>query len=426
MLVLLGAFECAPQSAPPRIEQKPADVALNTPDPPGFGRSSAAVPVITSTLHVVGNHLEDHGKPVRLFGVNHSGTETSCRGWHGETSLFQGPTDESLVAGMKTWHVNAVRIPVNEDCWLGINGIADAMGGRNYQRALVNYVRMLRNGGLYVIFDLHMNSAGDVTANGANISEQQAMADRAHSVDFWKTAAWAFKDDPGVLFDLYNEPAINDGNKTITGCDGMACWECWLKGCSLQTRVRNPQTHEEQPLKTVTWETAGMQALVDAVRSVGAGNVVLAGGLNYASQLDHWVKYKPTDPRNNLAASFHTYSGVNDCRDADDICLNKWWNRQLSGIVEAGHPIVAGEFGEYGGCATESDFMKSWLAFSDPKGISYAAWTWDTWGDCASGPNLIKDYDGTPNGASAQAYHDYLLKVAPLGVPAGSDPRGSF
>jgi hypothetical protein len=395
------------------MEERPTDVQGKAPDPPGSGRPNAAVPPIVSTLHVVGNHFEDRGKSVRLFGVNHSGTETSCRGWSSDTSPFQGPADESFVLGMKTWHINAVRIPVNEDCWLGINGVPEAMGGKNYQHALVGYIRMIRNAGLYVIFDLHMNSAGDVTANGANISEQQAMADRAHSLDFWKSAASAFKDDPGVLFDLYNEPAINDGNKTTTACDGMRCWECWLNGCPLKTVVQDPRTHDGKILKTVTWQTAGMQELVNAVRGAGAGNVVLAGGLNYASQLDHWVEYKPRDPRNNLAASFHTYSGVNNCGDGDAICLNKWWNDQLSKVIEAGYPIVAGEFGEYGGCATESDFMKSWLGFADPKAISFAAWTWDTWGDCTAGPNLIKDYAGTPNGSSAQTYHDYLLKVAP-------------
>ena len=27
---------------------------------------------------------------------------------------------------MKAWNINAVRVPLNEDCWLGINGVASA------------------------------------------------------------------------------------------------------------------------------------------------------------------------------------------------------------------------------------------------------------------------------------------------------------
>ena len=368
-------------------------------------------------LHVDGNHFVDQGMTVRLLGVDHSGTETTCRGWNGETAFVEGPADPSFTAGLKSWHINAVRVPLNEDCWLGINGIPAAMGGRNYQQGIAGYVQMMRAASLYVIVDLHMNSVGDVTAGGTNISDQQAMADQAHSLDFWKSVASTFKGDQGVVFDLYNEPAINDGSRTSTPCDettsqGAACWQCWLKGCSLQTDVTDARK-SGPTLKTVTWMTAGMQAMVDAVRGTGAQNVLMAGGWNYASVLDQWVKYKPIDPLNNLAASFHTYSGVNNCSDSDSACLNGWWNTQLGGIVQGSYPIITGEFGEYGGCNSESGFMNSWFAFADPKGLSYTAWTWDTWGDCTAGPNLIKDYGGTPNGASAQAYHDHLLKIVP-------------
>jgi endoglucanase len=371
-----------------------------------------------SGLHVEGNHFVDQGKTVRLLGVNHSGTESNCRSWNGEATIFQGPTDATLVAGMKTWHINAVRIPLNEDCWLGLNGVPAAVGGTNYQQGIAKYVQMIRTGGLYVIVDLHMNSVGDVTAGGVNISDQQAMADKAHSLDFWKSVASTFKGDQGVVFDLYNEPAINDSSRTTTPCDdttsqGAACWQCWLSGCSLTTKVSDPRNGGGASIKTVTWATAGMQDMVSAVRSSGAKNVVMAGGWNYASVLDQWTKYKPNDPLNNMSASFHTYSGINGCADSDATCLDNWWNAQLGAIAQGGFPVVTGEFGEYGGCNSESNFMSSWFAFADPKGFSYTAWTWDTWGGCAIGPNLISDYGGTPNGSAAQAYRDHLLTLVP-------------
>jgi hypothetical protein len=156
-----------------------------------------------------------------------------------------------------------------------------------------------------------------------------------------------------------------------------------------------------------------MQDMVNAVRSSGAKNVLMAGGWNYASVLDQWTKYKPNDPLNNMSASFHTYSGINGCADSDATCLDNWWNAQLGGIAQGGFPVVTGELGEYGGCNSESNFMTSWFAFADPKGFSYTAWTWDTWGGCAIGPNLISDYGGTPNGSAAQAYRDHLLTLVP-------------
>src|SRR5579859_3361821 len=280
--VLLGCASTQPPAAP---LAGPAAAGASAPP----GRATPPGRAAASTLHVEGNHFVDGGKTVRLLGVNHSGTESSCREWNRETSLFQGPTDDSLVAGMKTWHINAVRLPLNEDCWLGINGISPAMGGKVYQAAIVDYVQRIRSGGLYVILDLHMNSAEDTTADGHNVSDQQAMADHAHSPDFWRGIANAFAGDLGVLFDLYNEPAINDGNRTSTACDGEACWQCWRDGCSLKTDVEDPRTeHRGRKIRSVTWQTAGMQELVDAVRGTGAKNVVLAGGLNYASQLDEW------------------------------------------------------------------------------------------------------------------------------------------
>ena len=69
-----------------------------------------------------GNAIVDSaGRVIQLRGVNRSGAEYACaEGW----GFFDGPTDDpASIAAMKSWHVNAVRLPMNEDCWLGINGV---------------------------------------------------------------------------------------------------------------------------------------------------------------------------------------------------------------------------------------------------------------------------------------------------------------
>jgi endoglucanase len=73
---------------------------------------------------------------------------------------------------MASWHINAVRVPLNEDCWLGINGVNPAYAGANYQFAIGTYVRALHSAGLIVILDLHGNAPGATLATG-----QQVMAD---------------------------------------------------------------------------------------------------------------------------------------------------------------------------------------------------------------------------------------------------------
>src|SRR5947209_9653167 len=89
----------------------------------------AAVPAAfargPSGLHVAGPRLLDgHGRVVHLHGVNRSGPEYACiQGW----GVFDGPSGAASVAAIASWHANIVRIPLNEDCWLAVNGSSPPM-----------------------------------------------------------------------------------------------------------------------------------------------------------------------------------------------------------------------------------------------------------------------------------------------------------
>ena len=71
---------------------------------------------------------------MRLLGVNRSGTEYHCVSRAAASST--GPSDAASIGAMKSWHINAVRVPLNESCWLGINGIAPELGGAAYRAAI--------------------------------------------------------------------------------------------------------------------------------------------------------------------------------------------------------------------------------------------------------------------------------------------------
>jgi hypothetical protein len=247
-----------------------------------------------------------------------------------------------------SWHINAVRIPLNEDCWLGINGLSAAYGGASYQSAIHAYVSLLHQAGLYAILDLHWNAPGTVAATG-----QQQMPDADHAPAFWSSVATSFKSDPAVLFDLYNEP--HD-----------VSWGCWLNGCTAPG-----------------WQTAGMQSLVNAVRATGATQPIMVGGLAWANDLSGWLANQPVDPGSSLVASYHTYN-FNVC---DPTC----WNATVAPLAKS-VPVVTGELGE-DDCAHA--YIDQYMSWADQRGISYLAWTWDTW-DCAGGPALISAYSGTP------------------------------
>ncbi len=375
LLVAMGA--CGgqppepPRSAPPP-RGEPVTTASAVPVPP------VALPA-NRGLRVEGNRFVTEGHPVRLLGVSHSGTENVCTEGHGE--IFQGPTGEDLVAPMLAWKVNTVRVPLNEDCWLGINGVAPATSGHTYQVAIQTFVSMLRYHGLFVVLDLHWNAPG-----GGLAKSQLPMADADHAPAFWTSVASAFRDDSGVVFDVYNEPFIKTDNADTTDP-----WACWASGCTMKPSTPGGEA----------WKSAGMQSMVDAVRGTGARNVILLGGLSYANDLSGWLAHAPHDPVNQLAASYHLYNFAWPCNTM--AC----WTSTIASVA-AKVPVVTGELGE-NDC--DHGFIDAYTAWADPLGISYLGWAWNTW-DCKQGPSLISGYDGTPTGFGA-GFKAHLATLKP-------------
>jgi endoglucanase len=121
-----------------------------------------------ANLRVRGSSLVDgpgRGHVVQLRGVNRSGLEYACiQGW----GFFDSPhpdriDDPAMIAAMKRWDINVVRVPLNEDCWLGIN-TPRGRGGAPYRRIVERYVHALGAAGLYVIVDLHVAAPGRTKA----------------------------------------------------------------------------------------------------------------------------------------------------------------------------------------------------------------------------------------------------------------------
>src|ERR1019366_1736318 len=138
----------------------------------------------------------------------------------------------------------------------------------------------------------------------------------------------------------------------------------------------------------LTWSTAGMQELLDAVRATGATNVVLTSTLQWSQQMDGWLKYKPTDPAGQLGAVWHAYAAAKYPTQvacvADEILsvgLPQCSALEMSAvqdILTAGYPVVITEFGDAIGGAT-APWAAVLLPFADAHGIGYLAWAWDTW-----------------------------------------------
>jgi hypothetical protein len=316
-----------------------------------------STPATPKPVHVQGNRLVNApGQTVTLRGVNRMGTEYACvQGW----GMSDGPRDAASIQAMKAWGVNAVRLSINEDCWLAINGVPPAYGGANYQRMIKDYVSVIHLQGLYAILELHWNAPGTALATG-----QQPMPDADHTPTFWSQVASAFKGNDAVIFDLFNEPWPDEQR------DSPAAWTCWRDGGTCPG---------------VPFQAAGMQTLVDAVRATGATNVIALGGVSHSNALSQWLTYAPRDPLNNLAASWHVYN-FNACNAI--ACFES-----TVAPVAAQVPVIASEIGVNDCGAT---FLKGLMSWLDAHQMSYLAWTWNLWGPECSSLALISDYAGTP------------------------------
>jgi endoglucanase len=349
--------------------------------PAGNGGDSAVAAQVQGLRVSGGKIVNAGGRAVRLTGFNNSGAEYACEEGWGIFDTPQGTMTRAIVAAMASWAgANAVRVPVNEQCWLGLPGVRPAYAGASYRHAIEQYVALLNAYGFAVILDL----AG--TAPGAEKSANQEQMPDSHSVAFWQSAAVTFRGNSSVLFDLFNEPWPN------SDADTTAAWACWRSGgCTLASS--NGGEH---------YRAVGMQQLVRAVRAAGARNIIIAEGIQHAEAVDKWLTYRPGDPTGNIIASVHVYS-FNRCSNLR--CYNGAMKRLAARV-----PMLIGELGpdltvpyttaldnycppaDVGKTAFDSTLL-NWASSNK---VSWTAWSWNPWGDCWS---LVKNFAGAPASA---------------------------
>ncbi len=386
----------------------------------GAVRAQAAAPL---SIAVSGNHFVDGaGTTVRLLGVNVPSTEYACdQGW----GYASQPLTLATADAIATWHADAVRVPLNEDCWLGLNGQPSYGTELGYQQAIETWVADLNAAGLYAIVDLHWTAPGTSDADG-----QRPMPDD-HSVAFWSSVAGVFKSDHAVVFDAFNEPYSPEAN----GNSSLAVsWACWLGGgCPVPVANQNDPINDND-----TYSAVGMQAIVDSIRATGATEPIILGGLSYANDLSGWLAHEPVDPDHQLAASFHNYYGES-CDTAS--C----WSSVI-GAVAAHVPVVTGEFDQGFDCANPptspaglTTFDNTFMNWADGAGVSYLAWGWwilgttstrcSSLGDPGDNYALVSDYAGTavsPDGTNLRSHLASLVTSGTMRVTSVTLPAGTL
>jgi hypothetical protein len=198
------------------------------------------------------------------------------------------------------------------------------------------------------------------------------MADRL-SLDFWRDVATRFRNRPLVAFDLYNEPY--DIAPSV-----------WRDGGRVNQGL------------LAQWDAVGMQQLYDAVRCVGANNLVLVSGLDYAYDLES-VRTVPLDGFGIVRATHVYCRGCNGRLPSD-----------LDATVlptAAAEPVVISEFGT----DANDGFNAQLISWAESHGLGWLAWSW------TAGPDadyaLFTSWDTHEPTASGAPVRSALLAARP-------------
>ena len=277
---------------------------------------------------VTGNTIYDKssGQPHLFRGVDSPSMDWQANCDHCTLDQFQHMNQE--------WKANVVRLSVNQNFWLsGSSGF-----NNSYAPEVARVVAAIEQAGMDIILDNHGSGS-------------PYMAD-ADSIVFWEEVATAYKGDPHVLFELFNEP-------------NQISWDVWLNGGNAPS---GPPIH-------------GMQELYDTVRSTGASNLVVVGGLNWAYDLSGVPTHRVLG--SNIVYNTHPYNYPG--KQPTD------WDSGF-GFLAKTDPVIATEFGNYDCTA---DYYQSFVNYAHANHLSWAAWAWFP-GGCGF-PALVADWNGTPN-----------------------------
>jgi hypothetical protein len=350
-------------------------------------------------LRVEGNHVVDSrtNQAFVMRGVNWPSFEYACRDGYGYSNTARKRTVGPDVAGaavIVSWHINTVRVPLNQDCWMGEDRLPKYGTRSGYRRAVRRWVSILNRAGLAVVLDLHWSGPRGVVADG-----QRAMGD-TRSDDFWRSVARTFRRNRSVVFDVFNEPYSRYGD---TGLVFDLTWACWRNGgCNA------PRAQILQPLDGRTFVTIGMQTMVDAIRATGARQPIIVSGRDFGNDVSGWLANRPTDDQ--LIAGFHNYSHQ-PCH------TSACWDATVAPVA-AQVPVVSGEFGE-NDCST--GFVNGYMDWADQRDVGYLMWAWWVLSDrrCETHA-VLSDVKGRARAPNGTALKHHLARLAPrlsLGGP---------
>ena len=286
-------------------------------------------PLTTAGVSIVNART---GEPVLLRGINRSGLEYS--------SLTQaGITAAEIEFIVQGWHANVIRLPFNQDWALARPGYDP----EPYLQALDFVIQTAAGAGAYTLLDLQWLDAATPrgTLPGGRANFVPPLPNLA-SVDLWRQLADRYRDEPAVLYDIFNEPhdALDDDATPLLGIDAAG--------------VTSPL-----PAKLVTmdqWQPWATH-LIDAIRSRNPAALIFVSGVNWAYDLRGF----PLPGVDSVVYSTHVYraKGGN-------------WDDAFGDLAQT-QPVFAAE---WGGTDDDVAWGLGLYRYMQRRDMGWTAWSW--------------------------------------------------
>ncbi len=294
-------------------------------------------------LKISGNQIVNASTSctVRLRGVNVSGLE------HGVDNAAVGGVTATAAYCISNWKCNYIRLPLDQDRWFFFP--------YSYRTLVDSVVNLCSANNCYVILDLHWSGTASAastppygtgwgTATAVNNNGNVLDMPDSNSTTFWSDVANRYKNNPAVLFDLYNEPHDVSAGVWKTGGSGNFGY------------------------------TPGFQNLLTSVRATGANNICIVGGLQWAYDFTGLLPGSAlTDTGNGVLYDGHIYASKGESTASWDAYITNFANNYAFMIGEFGPGPSSGSMSDGG---TFDNVFIPWANGSNQRSYVYSATAW--------------------------------------------------
>jgi hypothetical protein len=252
------------------------------------------------------------GEPVLLRGINWSGLEYNPA----------GPAIDELQETVRGWGANILRIPFNQK-W--------ALEEEDYRARLDWVATELAAVGAYTLLDLQWLDAETPrgTLADGSVNYVAALPDEG-SERVWELLASRYREQPAVLFDLFNEPHDPLPDDVTESCRRVTA-RVWVERA---------------------------EHLVRAVRRVYPESLLFVSGVNWGYDL-RGVELRGVE---NVVYSTHVYPDK-----------KPRWERAF-GAASRSRAVFVAEWGFER--ETDSEWAEHLMAYLRERGIGWSAWSW--------------------------------------------------